>query len=174
MYPAPGLTFPPLPCEPQAIARYLDSMVTQTEAHIELRPSTLPHLSSPSLSTGHCTVPGQHGRRTCRARAQHSSSLVPFHACPQAIARYLDSMVTQRRMAFWASASNAVQGQEQKRLGALVLEQRKSVPLTDEEALPAVLKVGCIGVTFTPSCLHTFSCCRCPPPPPAHQSLLSP
>ena len=74
---------------------------------------------------------------------------------PQAIARYLDSMVTQRRTAFWASASNAVQGQEQKRLGALVLEQRKSVPLTDEEALPAVLKVGCVGVTFTPPHLHT-------------------
>ena len=58
-------------------------------------------------------------------------------------------------MAFWASASNAVHGQEQKRLGALVLEQRKSVPLTDEEALPAVLKVGCIGVAFTPPHTHT-------------------
>ena len=80
----------------------------------------------------------------------------PLPCAPQAIARYLDSMVTQRRMAFWASASNAVQGQEQKRLGALVLEQRKSVPLTDEEALPAVLKVGCVcmGVLHTPTHPH--------------------
>lgn len=51
-------------------------------------------------------------------------------------------MVTQRRIAYWAAASNSVQGQEQKRLGALVLERTKSVPLTDEEALPALLKAS--------------------------------
>ena len=58
------------------------------------------------------------------------------------MSRYLGAMVTQRRVAYWASASNAVQGQEQRRLGALVLQRTKSVPLTDEEALPALLKVS--------------------------------
>ena len=87
----------------------------------------------------------------------------------QAISRYLEGTVTRRRVTFWASASNAVQvwfrsvllicrtrivrtsynspcghdivqGQEQRRLGALVLERNK-VALTDEEAFPALIKV---------------------------------
>lgn len=55
------------------------------------------------------------------------------------IDRYLGFMVTRRRIVFWASASKAVAAREQRRLGALVLED-KAVPVTDEEALPAVLQ----------------------------------
>ena len=64
----------------------------------------------------------------------------------QAISRYLEGMVSRRRVAVWASASNAAIGQEQRRLGALVLERSK-VPLTDEEAYPALLKVWGGGVS---------------------------
>eukprot|EP00798_Chlamydomonas_sp_ICE-L_P008968 gene8968-16103_t len=57
----------------------------------------------------------------------------------KAVDNYLSNMLTTRRVAFWATASKAVGGREQKRLGALVLSE-ESVPLTDEEALPALLK----------------------------------
>ncbi|GAX73820.1 hypothetical protein CEUSTIGMA_g1271.t1 [Chlamydomonas eustigma] len=57
----------------------------------------------------------------------------------QAITRYLDSLVRECRKAFWASESKTVMGQLQRRLGALVLE-KKRISLTDEEALPALVK----------------------------------
>jgi hypothetical protein len=50
-------------------------------------------------------------------------------------------LVKDRKKAVWAPASKAVIGQLQRRLGALVLE-KKQVPLTDEEALPALVKVS--------------------------------
>ena len=63
----------------------------------------------------------------------------------QAIDRYLSSMVSERRIAFWATATKAVLGRRQRRLGALVL-QDEPIPLTDEEALPQLIKVfGLVG-----------------------------
>jgi hypothetical protein len=46
------------------------------------------------------------------------------------------------QVVFWASASKTVLGRRQRRLGRLVLEER-SRPVTDEQALPALLQVRC-------------------------------
>lgn len=48
------------------------------------------------------------------------------------------------QVVFWASGSKAVLGRAQRRLGALVLSER-SVPVTDEQALPALLQVPLSG-----------------------------
>lgn len=47
----------------------------------------------------------------------------------------------QAQVVFWASASKTVLGRWQRRLGGLVLAER-SVAVTDEQALPALLQVG--------------------------------
>ncbi|GIL73920.1 hypothetical protein Vretifemale_4020 [Volvox reticuliferus] len=56
-----------------------------------------------------------------------------------AIERYLNDMVQERDVVFWASGSKSVVARRQKRLGCLVLAERQ-VPVTDAAALPALLQ----------------------------------
>ncbi|KAG1662111.1 hypothetical protein FOA52_012972 [Chlamydomonas sp. UWO 241] len=76
-----------------------------------------------------------------------------------AIEAYLQAMVSERRVCVWGSASRKVVARMQKRLGALVLEER-SVGVSDAEAVPALLRgfreMGGLANLGLPAALEGF------------------
>ncbi|KAF5842574.1 ATP-dependent helicase C-terminal-domain-containing protein [Dunaliella salina] len=56
-----------------------------------------------------------------------------------AVDRFLKGLVRESKAVFWASGSKAVLGRQRKCLGSLVLEE-KAVPVSDDEALPALFQ----------------------------------
>ena len=73
-----------------------------------------------------------------------------FASFPQSLVDYLISdcsLVQEREVVFWSPSSQVVVARKQQRLGSLVLSEEPIKRISDDQALPVLMKVGRSGST---------------------------
>ena len=124
-------------CYPDRIAKRKDrTSFTMADARtVGLRSSDpLSNSTSPYLSIAELS-----GKGGDKYSGRNDQIRIAAPLSNEAVSTWLEPLMRIRRVAIWATASKAVIGREQARLGALVLSE-KSVSVTDEEAKAPLLR----------------------------------